>query len=216
MVTANSTIVVTKPATQPTIPSQRTPPDAWPGEHDPNLLRAVADGDQEAFSDLFVRFSAGVHRIVQAVVRDPAQSDEVVQEVFLTIWREAGRFDPERSSVAGYVTMLARAKAIDRVRSSQAARVRDERYRIRNIDRHDHYDPVTEITLQREERTHIRMALTGLTRFQREAIELHYLDSRTYVEVGRLLGVPAATVKSRVRSGVASLRIRLAGPDQAV
>ena len=199
----------------PTIPTQRSAEPA-PRELDARLMGAVADGDQAAFSELFVRFSAGVHRIVRAVVRDPAQSDEVVQEVFLTIWREAGRFDPARSSVAGYVTMLARAKAVDRVRASQASRARDERYRVRNIDRHDHYDPVIEIALLHEERSHIRMALTGLTRFQREAIELHYLDCRTYVEVGRLLGVSAATVKSRVRSGVASLRIRLAEPDEAV
>ncbi|SDO62009.1 RNA polymerase, sigma-24 subunit, RpoE [Nakamurella panacisegetis] len=176
-------------------------------------MAAIAAGDQAAFGALFVRFSAGVQRIVLTVVRDPAQSDEVVQEVFLTIWREAARFDPARSSVAGYVTMLARGKAVDRVRASQASRSRDERYRVSNLDRHDHYDPVIELALLREESSQVRSALAGLTRFQREAIELHYLDGLTYLEVGRLLGVSAGTVKSRVRSGMASLRLRLGGPD---
>lgn len=176
---------------------------------DAHLLGAIAAGDETAFAELFVRHSAAVHGVIRAVVRDPAQTDEIAQEVFLNLWREAARFDPSRCSVVGYITMLARAKAVDRVRSSQAARARDERYRVRNVDAHDRYDPVIEITLLREERTHIRQALVGLTPLQREAIELHYLGGLTYVEVGCRLGVSVDTVKSRVRSGVAALRTQL-------
>ena len=197
------------------IPAPTISPELTRREVDARLLCAVANGDKDAFTELYVRFSAGVHRIVRTIVRDPAQTDEITQEVFLSLWREAGRFDPARSSAAGYIVMMARAKAVDRVRASQASRTRDERYRVKNVDRHDHYDPVIEIALLREERSQIRLALTGLTHYQREAIELHYLDCLTYVEVGTRLGVSAATVKSRVRSGVEALRIRLAEhPEQ--
>lgn len=181
---------------------------------DQALLAAVADGDRQAFNALYHQFSSSVSRMVRYVIRDPAQAEEISQEVFLSIWREAGRFDPLKGSVSGYISMLAHAKAVDRVRASQAARTRDERYTTKNIDRNEHHDPVVERTMQHDERVQIRAALGRLTAYQREAIELYYFDRRTYLEVGQMLGVSAAAVKARVRGAVLQLRNRMAEMNQ--
>lgn len=174
------------------------------------LLAAVAQGDRRAFATLYEQFAASVYRMVHSVIRDPAQAEEISQEVFLAIWREAARFDPLKGSVSGYISMLAHAKAVDRVRSAQAARTRDEKYTTKNIDRNEHHDPVVERTMMRDESVQIRAALGGLTTYQREAIELYFFDRHTYQEVGQMLGVSAAAVKARVRGAVLQLRNRMA------
>lgn len=196
--------------------SQRTDsgPELNRAALDYSLLAAVADGDRRAFVALYRQFSASVHRMVHSVIRDPAQAEEISQEVFLAIWREAGRFDPLKGSVSGYISMLAHAKAVDRVRSSQAARTRDENYTTKNIDRNEHHDPVVERTMLHDESVQIRVALGGLTAYQREAIELYYFDRHTYLEVGQMLGVSAAAVKARVRGAVLHLRNRMSEMDR--
>ena len=176
----------------------------------PSLMESVAAGDRQAFADLYEQFAVRVYRIVHGVIRDPTQAEEVTQEVFLAIWRRAGYFDPTKGTVAAYIGMLAHSKAVERVRSSQASRTRDDNYRLNNIDRTEHHDPVSEGALLNAEHLQIRRALTGLTEYQRQAIQLHYFDRRSYIEVGELLGVSVTAVKARVRGGVAQLRCILA------
>jgi RNA polymerase sigma-70 factor (ECF subfamily) len=179
-------------------------------EQNSALLNDVAAGDRHAFVVLYQQFSGGAYRIVQSVIRDSAQAEEVTQEVFLSVWRRAKQYDASRGSVGTYINMLAHSKAVERVRSSQAARNRDDKYGANNIERNELHDPVSERALLREEHMQVRQALTGLTKFQQEAIKLHYFDRRSYVEAGQLLGVSVTAVKARVRSGVVQLRCILA------
>ncbi len=181
-----------------------------PARQAEELLSRVAVGDQRAFASLYSLFAAKVYQVVHGVIRDTAQAEEVTQEVFLAIWDCARKFDATRGSVSGYIALLAHSKAVERVRSSQAARTRDHKYSASHLDRNDLHDPVSEGALLADERIQIHVAMLGLTVFQREAIMLHYFDQRTYIETGLLLGISVTAVKARVRSGVVQLRCLMA------
>jgi RNA polymerase sigma-70 factor (ECF subfamily) len=144
------------------------------------------------------------------VVRDPSQSDEVTQEVFLELWRLAPRFDPSRGSVRGWATTVAQRRAVDRVRSEQASRRRTER----DADERSTTVPsVDEVVHDDLDRARVRRALAKLTGTQREAVELAYYGGHTYREVAVLLGVPEGTVKTRIRDGMIRLRDELGAPS---
>jgi RNA polymerase sigma-70 factor (ECF subfamily) len=171
---------------------------------DEQLLSAAARGDQSAFADLYDRFAGLVHGVVRKVVRDPAQSEEVTQEVFVEAWRTATRFDEDRGSARTWLLTMAHRRAIDRVRSEQASRDRTERVGRRDGGRD--YDHVTETVELREEHDRVREALATLTDLQREAVELAYYQGYTYREVADLLDTPLGTIKTRMRDGLIRLR----------
>ncbi|MBW3620961.1 MAG: ECF RNA polymerase sigma factor SigK [Actinobacteria bacterium] len=171
---------------------------------DEALLGAVATGDALAFSQLYDRLSGNLYGVVRRVLRDPARSEEVAQEVLLEIWRTAARYDPTRARVRTWATVMAHRRAIDRVRYEQAARDRD--HHVAHRDRVTAFDEVAETVEARVEHEHIRECLARLTDLQRQAIVLAYFDGRTYREVAALLEVPLGTVKSRIRDGLLRLR----------
>jgi RNA polymerase sigma-70 factor, ECF subfamily len=168
------------------------------------LLLAAARGDQAAFSALYDRMAGLVFGIVRRVLRDPSQSEEVAQEVFVEVWRTATRFDPDRGSAQTWVLTMAHRRAIDRVRSEQASRDRTERIGIR--DRVRAFDEVAEEVELRAEHDQVRDALSTLTELQREAVELAYYGGHTYREVAELLDAPLGTIKTRMRDGLIRLR----------
>ena len=170
-----------------------------------DLLSAVAKGDQRAFAGLYDRIGAQVHGVIRRVLRDPAQSEEVTQEVMLEVWRTATRFDHSRGSATGWIMTMSHRRAVDRVRSEQASRNRDERIAIRDSGEAA-FDVVAEDVELRMEQQQVRQALTGLTDLQREAIELAYYQGYTYREVAELLDAPLGTVKTRLRDGLIRLR----------
>src|SRR5262252_4454552 len=92
------------------------------------LLTLVARGDQGAFEALYERLARPAYGLIRKVLRDPAQSEEVAQEVLLEVWRTASRFDPSRGGAAAWVLTIAHRRAVDRVRSETAAAERDSRY----------------------------------------------------------------------------------------
>ncbi|MET3806167.1 RNA polymerase sigma-70 factor (ECF subfamily) [Nakamurella sp. UYEF19] len=198
------------PAILSPVVHQRTGSETTGEASDLDLIPAIAGGDRGAFGQLYRRHRTATYRQVHRIIRDPDQAEEVTQEVFLAVWRQADRFDPARGTVSGFLSVLAHAKAVDRVRSSQAARDRDLRYMTVNVDLGTGRDPVFELIQLRAEHSQVREALAALTLQQREAITLHYFDRYTYLEVGALLGVSPGTVKTRVHSGMAKLRNRLA------
>ena len=168
------------------------------------LLGYVARGDQDAFSELYDRVSSQVFGVVRRVLRDPAQSEEVTQEVLVEVWRSASRFDPERGSATTWMLTIAHRRAVDRVRASQAAMDRDER-----AGRSAHrpaFDEVVEQVETRLEHEQVRQALSVLTDLQREAVTLAYYGGYSYREVSELLDVPLGTVKTRLRDGLIRLR----------
>lgn len=176
------------------------------------LLRQAGRGDQDAFSRLYDELSALVYGTVLRVVRDPSQSEEVTQEVFVELWRLAARYDETRGSVRAWSATVAHRRAIDRVRSEQAARDRVER-QISNltVDHDSVSDDVVDSIDVAFDRVRVRRALARLTELQREAVELAYFGGHTYREVAAIMGVPEGTVKTRIRDGMIRLRDELGG-----
>ena len=169
-----------------------------------DLLASTARGDEQAFAELYDRLSPVVFGIVRRVLRDPAQSEEVMQEVMLELWRTAARFDATRASAQTWALTIGHRRAVDRVRSEQAATDRD--LRIGRRDSGPAYDQVVDEVVGRLERERVRRCLESLTELQREAVTLAYYSGHTYREVGELLSVPLPTVKTRMRDGLIRLR----------
>lgn len=168
------------------------------------LVRDVARGDGPAFEELYDRVANSVFGVVRRVLRDPAQSEEVTQEVLVEVWRTATRFDAGRGSATTWIHTMAHRRAVDRVRSAQAASDRDQR-----AARRDHvpdYDVVADRVEARLEQEQVRRCLEDLTDLQRESVTLAYYGGYTYREVSELLQVPLGTVKTRMRDGLIRLR----------
>lgn len=142
--------------------------------------------------------------LVRSVLRDPAQSEEVAQEVLVEVWQTAARFQPGKGSVMTWVTMLAHRRAVDRVRSAQAATDREHRAAL--LDRTPAFDEVSEQVEARLEREQVRRCMRALTELQRQSVTLAYYHGLTYREVAELLAAPLGTVKTRLRDGLIRLR----------
>ena len=166
------------------------------------LLNRVGRGDEEAFGALYDRVAATVFGLVQRVLRDPAQAEEVTQEVMLDVWRTAAQFEPDRGSPQAWVATIAHRRAVDRVRSAQAAARRDDQAGQQGGG----YDDVAEAVEARLDRERVRRCLGSLTELQREAIVLAYYGGYTYREVAGLLGIALGTTKTRMRDGLIRLR----------
>jgi RNA polymerase sigma-70 factor, ECF subfamily len=166
------------------------------------LLVRVARGDHDAYAAVYDRTAGQVLGVVLAVVRDPAQSEEVVQEVLLDVWRSASRFDPAVGSASAWMMTLAHRRAVDRVRSEQKAADRERRVAPSGVA----YDEVVEVVETRLDRERVRRCLDSLTELQRESVMLAYYGGYTYREVAELLGVAIGTVKTRMRDGLIRLR----------
>lgn len=178
------------------------------------LMQRVGRGDHDAFSELYDAMSALVFGIVLGVVRDPAQTEEVVQEVFVELWRLAPRFDAGKGTVTSWTATIAHRRAVDRVRSEQAARNRLERDAARtSVETADEpMESLLDADFSEFERRRVRRALDRLTEMQRQAIELAYFGGHTYREVAVLLEVPEGTIKTRIRDGMIRLRDELGAP----
>ncbi len=171
------------------------------------LITRVARGDREAFDRLYDRFAGAVFGLVKRVLRDPAQSEEVTQEVLVDIWRTAPSFDPTRGSAGTWVMTLAHRRAVDRVRSAQASTNRDTFVATR--DHEPAYDVVAETVERRLEQEQVGRAMKELTDLQREAVGLAFYGGYSHVQVAELLDVPLGTVKTRIRDGLIRLRDNL-------
>ncbi|MCX4746216.1 ECF RNA polymerase sigma factor SigK [Kitasatospora sp. NBC_01287] len=170
----------------------------------PELVARVAFGDQDAFARLYDAVAGPVLGLVRRVLRDPAQSEEVAQEVLLEVWRTAARYRPERGEVLAWVLTMAHRRAVDRVRAAQAAADRDQR---EAAQQHTPlFDEVAEQVEGRLEREQVRRCLRTLTELQRESVTLAYYRGYTYQQVAELLGAPLGTVKTRMRDGLIRLR----------
>ena len=166
------------------------------------LLGQVAKGDHQAFQAIYDQVAPGVLGTARRVLRDPAQSEEVMQEVLLEIWRTAARFDPATGSASAWIMTVAHRRAIDRVRAEQRAAERELKAATATIAYDDVVDAV-ETTLDAER---VRRCLGSLTEVQRESVTLAFYGGYTYREVAELLGVATGTVKTRMRDGLIRLR----------
>ena len=160
-------------------------------DRDNTLIVRVAAGDSDAFAEFYDRWSGRLFALIVRILVDRAQSEEVLQEVFL-----------ERGSARAWAVTMARRRAVDRVRSSQAARDREEQWR--------DYMPDVDLTVQAVEDSlageDVRRALDAVGEPQRSTLVMAYFTGLTHTEIARRTGVPLGTVKTRIRNGIARLR----------
>jgi RNA polymerase sigma-70 factor (ECF subfamily) len=168
------------------------------------LLDRVSRGDQRAFETVYTTVAGPVLGLVRRLVRDPAQSEEVAQEVLIDVWRCAARFDPDQGSAMAWIMTLAHRRAVDRVRSAQASTDREQKVAAR--EHTPAYDEVSEQVERRLEREQVRRCLGALTELQRESVLIAYYRGCTYQETADLLGIALGTVKTRLRDGLIRLR----------
>ena len=163
----------------------------------------AAAGDQVAFASLYDQLAPTVFGVVRRVLRDPTQAEEVTQEVFTEIWRQATRFDAGRGSVRTWAVTIAHRRSVDRVRSEQAHR--DRQTRNAALDLAATPPPRTPPSTPRIGSGR-GQAMAELSDAQREALELAFYDGLTHVQIADHLGIALGTVKTRIRDGLIRLR----------
>lgn len=172
-------------------------------------LEGAAGGDQQAFARFYDLISPMVYGLVLRVIRNPALAEEVTQEVFVELWRLAPRYDSSKGSPRAWASAIAHRRAVDRVRSEQAARNRDERDGQSSSVPHDSVVEAVETKFDHER---VGKALGQLGEAQREALTLAFYGGHTYVNVARMLSVPEGTIKTRIRDGLARIRDIMEAP----
>jgi RNA polymerase sigma-70 factor (ECF subfamily) len=189
----------------PTAGQRRQPGPGRPeggGQGLAGLLARVARGDHAAFEAVYDQLAGPVYGIVRKVLRDPAQSEEVAQEVMLEIWRTASRFDPSRGGAASWALTIAHRRAVDRVRAETAAAERARMLAPGPVAG----DDVSELVETALDRQRVRRCMGALTALQAEAVKLAYYGGYTYPQVAELLGIALGTVKTRIRDGLIRMR----------
>lgn len=166
------------------------------------LLAAAARGDHGAFDLVVAQLSGPIYGLVRRVVRDPAQAEEVTQEVLFEMWRTIVRFDSSKGTAAAWALTIARRRAIDRVRSTAASSAREQRNAVAAVS----WDQVSEALDEILDREQLQRCLGRLTSRQLQAIGLAFYGGYSYPEIAILLEVPLSTVKARIRDAVSKLR----------
>jgi RNA polymerase sigma-70 factor (ECF subfamily) len=177
---------------------------------DLQLVQRIASGDERAVAELYDRYGPVLYAVAYRIVRERADAEEVVLETFAQVWREATRFETERGSVPAWLTMMARSRALDQVRSrdrrerlaSSAAREDDSRAPAMGAWGGD----PTRDAEQGERKRRVEEAMASLSPVQREAIELAYYEGLSQSEIAVRLNEPLGTIKTRVRLGMMKLR----------
>jgi len=180
--------------------------DEFADASDTTLVLAIARFEQLALAEAYRRHAGAVFGLARRLLGAQALAEEIVQEVFLRLWNQPDRFDPDRGSLRSFLLAHAHGRSVDLLRSDQARRRREERDEraVRTTARGD-YDvehQVWDMALA----DHVRTALGTLPAGEREAIELAYFGGKTYREVAVELGTAEGTVKGRIRSGLRRLR----------
>lgn len=163
-------------------------------------LQLVAEGDKRAFARLYDAWAPTLFALIRCVLKDRAQAEEVLQDTFLHVWRRAPSYDPGRGSVRAWLTTIARRRAIDRVRSAQAARDR-ELASPPDVD----WDQTAEEAESRIAGGDVRRALSSLGEPHKTVILLSYFGGLSHSRIADATGLPLGTVKSTIRQALARL-----------
>ena len=176
---------------------------------DEAVVALIARSDEQALAELYDRFGRVAYGLALRVLRDAALAEDAVQEAFLTAWRRADTFMPERAKASTWLLTLVHRRAVDLVR-------REERRRAEPIEAAEERAgeaPAEDAVWLRYERERVQAALRRLPDQQREALELAYYGGFTQSELAERLGQPVGTIKSRMFSGLGRLRDLLAEPE---
>ena len=171
---------------------------------DADVLRRLAAGDRDAVAELYDRHAARVLGLAYRIVRNSGDAEDVVQEVFSQAWRTAANYEPSRGSVAGWLLMMARTRAIDRLRARQSRPQVDV---APDLDRLPSDTASTsDRIIANQQAANVRAAMLALPPEQKVALELAYFEGLTQSEIAERLQIPLGTAKTRIRAALASLR----------
>ncbi len=172
------------------------------------LLSRSARGDEHAFAELYDRTRRRTFTTILGVLHAPDHAAEVMQELYVAAWRDAGRFDTTRGSVTAWLVMMARRRAIDRTRSVEREVTRDHRYADSSLV--SETDDVWDRVESDFRALWVRQALSSLRSNQRDALAMAYFGGYTQSQIASLLELPLGTVKTRIRDGLTVLRRTMA------
>lgn len=185
------------------------------GAHHEERWRAYLDRirarDSDALAQLYDESSGVLYGLALRVLNDPADAEEVVLDVYQQVWKSTQTFDSSRGTVWGWLTVVTRSRAIDRLRSRGTRRARELPIETGGETRSTAPVPETE-SIFAQQRKLVRNALAGLAPEQKEAIELAFFRGLTHVEIAEAVGAPLGTIKTRIRIGMRKMRDVLA-PD---
>ena len=181
---------------------------APPAEADVALVCEMTAGDEKASATFYDRFAPGLFSLIYGILRDQRESEDVLQESFVQMWKRIGSYDARRSSLFTWAVMISRHKAIDRLRSRQrqsrlSEALLTEADGVPTTAPSEHPDNAL---LRTDERQRVRAALAEIGEAQREAIELAFFAGFTQMQIAEKLGIPLGTVKARIRRGLLALR----------
>ena len=173
---------------------------------DAALVIGISRYQEHALAEAYRRHAGAVFGLARRLLNNPTMAEEIVQEVFLRLWNQPEKFDPERGALRSYLLAQTHGRAVDLLRSETSRRAREERDTRRTAESgYDLEHEVVDLTVAEQ----VKVAMGSLGDTERQAIELAYLGGHTYREVAVLLGQPEGTVKSRIRSGLKKMRIDL-------
>jgi len=174
---------------------------------DAQLVTSIARYSEVALAEAYRRHGGAVFGLARRVLQNPTEAEDVTQEVFLRLWNQPDRFDPDRGSLRSFLLAQAHGRAVDAVRSSSSRRARESRDAMRTAEaEYDMQHEVWDLAVADQ----VAHAMGELPDEERRAIELAYFDGRTYREVAQLLDQPEGTVKGRIRNGMRRMSAVLA------
>jgi len=188
----------------------RMQPAANSQAEDLESLRLLVSGDQGAAAGLYDRHSRALYSLILRILGDEGEAEDVLQEVFVQAFRQAGRYDASRGAVAAWLLMMARSRAIDRLRTRRT-RVEGRTGEVQVLnDLPDAQPDAASVIIGEEQTRLVRHALAELPLVQRVAIELAYYEGLSHTEIAERLEQPLGTIKTRIRLGLLKLRDELA------
>lgn len=181
------------------------PPDGLKISSDADLIRAVAEGTGEAVSELYDRYAGMLMALALRILGDPAAAEEVLQEVFVQVWNQAGRYDGRRSSVSTWLVLITRSRSIDRLRSRQVKQRALTAVRQERSDAHTSPAGVRYV-LMNERRERLEEEMARLPAEQRQVLEMAFFGGMTQSEIAATQDIPLGTVKTRTLLAMKKLR----------
>jgi len=188
-------------------PRQPAPPDDRKGM-DAELLRRMALRDRAAFAELYDRFSRPLYATALRVLGDAREAEDIVQDVFLTLWEKAGSFEPARGTAFAWAVTLTRNRAIDRIRVRRRRAALLQASAPEDLGYHSEGaagDSADNLWLKEKARA-VRAAVATLPGDQQRALELAFFSGLTQLEIAERLSEPIGTIKARIRRGMLKLR----------